>query len=303
MKKIVLVVGFLVFIVSVVLFSILNTSKTTKIFDKTNLSYLDLAQTDKSLSNNVNSGAIFNEEPHKEKNKDTFALIGQVEKDLSYNLFPYTKPANVREKLKLENHQSLLGTGKEIRQLFSKLREKDSDVDLSIFDIKTWGDTLYRDAILARLLNEKLEESDREILANELQSIDSEPNLDLLAQYMPTSGRYYSNSLHTLLSEIYRQDQSSSFSKMNTTQVQKIYELLKQRKRYSDNYYKTIMRDYLMDDSISVQSKIEYMLPFGEAGDDSLVNYGVGYLDSISKQKNLSRVERELIRTLKNKQN
>ena len=87
---------------------------------------------------------------------------------------------------------------------------------------------------------------------------------------------------------------------MNTTQVQKIYELLKQRKRYSDNYYKTIMRDYLMDDSISVQSKIEYMLPFGEAGDDSLVNYGVGYLDSISKQKNLSRVERELIRTLKN---
>jgi len=210
----------------------------------------------------------------------------------------YTNLSQQEEKALWDNHQSLLNTQQIIFEKLEKLAEDDTNT-VSVEDLQEWTAVLYRDALLTRIFTEEdMEDSKREQLEKVLEQQIEIPDLTLLQAKTSFLNRNYVRSLNKLLADAYQEKVSELEPPKILDLAYRTKDLLKRRKRHSDNYQKGKMRLFLRDESNSLSEKIEFMQPFLQQNDDYLLRYGAKYFRELPAETQMTESERNSISEL-----
>lgn len=203
-----------------------------------------------------------------------------------------------RYQLKKNNHNRLLTTHQELIQYYQVLKDGTPGYSPYSPEVRSWAITLYKDALATRLEEQPLSNEERGKIQEILQSTGQDIDLSLLQTSSPHLPEKYLARLRKLLTVVF-EDDSESVSKLDAaTTVTEIADLLKRRKRYSNNYFQTNIKYYLTDSSISMQKKIALMQHVLETRDQSLTWYAKGYFLEAEQNGDLSAEEIEILTNL-----
>ncbi len=174
--------------------------------------------------------------------------------------------------LKESNHKGLLAI-----DIISKQFRVDK-VNPDMENIRQWITVLYKDALQWRLAEQDVNEFERgevrEAYMSEFQELN--PRLISVSSAHLKSG--YLKELIDLINDINKEDVNDT---RTSNYAMRARSLIRKRKRHSDSYFKTEMKNLFNDDSISLDIKLEHYKKYIDAGDYSLVKFGRGYFDGL----------------------
>ena len=244
-------------------------------------------------------------QPTKQSSSVAFTTIRQKSIALTPQLYEvHQKPARAetpaeqdRFELKVTNHSRLLVVQQDITEYHQELREGRSKLSPHSGQVKDWAYILYKDALSTRLEEQALPDE----ISREIQDILDSPNqsvkLDLLQESSPHLSSRYLGRLQKMLASVFELDPEILPIEVQMA-VPELRDLLKRRKRYSENYFKTKMRSYFKDDAVMLSEKVNYMEDVKNSGDLALVQYGRGYFVSLEQNGNLSPEDTTLVENL-----
>lgn len=200
------------------------------------------------------------------------------------------------EVLRERNHLALLNLQKEIAAYLKNLAQIDSDTTPQIPDFREWAGVLYKDALLTQLLlEEDLTAPERYDLLLALEEPE-EPRLDFIGHTISSTNPYYPAALRELITVSVSADSAPRPPTESMSRVLQFEDLVSRRKRYSDSYFITKMRNFLLDDRNSLDDKVEYMTPYIEKDDEALVRYGASYFNDRLRSGAPNNAEKTTIR-------
>jgi len=187
-------------------------------------------------------------------------------------------------KARVANHSRLLAIQIAIRNFIQETKGSGTKTLPSLDQIQEWAYSLYEDALLSVALDGNSTEEERQSLLLKVEEGGDEIDLMLLHSSNPYLDDVYLDRLRKVLGASFQTESSLDSTVSSAGLVLEIQDLLKRRKRYSDSYYKTEMKDYFQNDSVPLNDKITYFENFLATGDTSLVKYGAGYFEYLKEE-------------------
>ena len=221
-----------------------------------------------------------------------------TERDDSTKQFIYVVPKTDKDIRWKRRHESLLGTQQEIATYLVQVAKQGEGAEISVPDLKKWADAIYRDAVLAFLLEEDLPVEKRQQLLQQLDDPGSTPDLEVIAGFIPTTSKYYGPALIKLLATIYSSDINELSPRKVTDLTLQFEDLAHRRKRNSDTVYMAEIRSVLEDEELSVDQKIRYIEPFIAAADWRLVAFASSFFSYILEHRVLTKEEVDQIASM-----
>lgn len=199
---------------------------------------------------------------------------------------PASIDPTVRDSLWESNHLSLLDIQKDIADYLRMAREKPDSVPYPP-DFQKWADALYRDAILAKLLNAAVDESKKNEVLSQFERPTEPRKLSLIEDLIPTTKEGYAQALQALLEAVYkRRDNELDFAQ-SLDLASRFEDLVERRKRYSDSFYETQIGEHLGSTSIPLDQRLGYLDTYLSREDWSVVRYAMDFLSDFSESRNL----------------
>jgi len=215
---------------------------------------------------------------------------------ISVSAHPYTNPQTEEEILRKKNHEELLSARYEITMSRKQISSKEDTLDVNMSDIERWAGVLYKDTILAHLLDETLSDSEKNVLSHEFEQPYIAPDLELIGEVIPKTSKYYSAKLRELLTFINENKGVNLSNAYIEDLTMRLNDFMFERKHASNGYYGAEIGGFLLSDAHDLQQKISYMDPFILAKDWDLVEYGIVYSLRLSEEnKSLTPEEKKQI--------
>lgn len=203
-------------------------------------------------------------------------------------------PEEIRKReIKVENHTELVGL---LRDMEARRSTSRDPVDPD--KLGTWSAVLYRDALRTRQLDDDLPDDVAASIDSVLETETSSFDPALLSQSGPHLSPEYLKRLRSALELALDGEQPSSpESQIAYLQLpEELADMAKRRKRYSDNYFKTKIVDYLNAPDVSIADKVVFAQQLYRSGDDSLISFVRRYFSKVLEHTRLGPEDEEKIR-------
>ena len=215
----------------------------------------------------------------KEKASETMPSINNSTNQLIADSI-YINPKTERDIRWKQNHSNLIKIQNEV--LLKRSRASLNEEEISIEDVRKWARFLYKDALLALILDENSEDSNVVQYKKEFDELDSTPKSELTnVKEIPTTSKYYRPSLSKLIYDAYDNEDLETNSHMRLTAASNAGDLAGRRKRYSDSMYMAESRSIYENMSISIVEKIEYAEIYLQAGDWRLIEFSMSFFETL----------------------
>jgi len=203
-----------------------------------------------------------------------------------------TEENTVRSK----NHSSLLQIINRLKQLLQSYKNSNGDADITQEQFHEWMLVLYQDALMWRILEQKLSPGEQKLVKQELFASNPQfypelvigPSAHLLDSYL--------RKLH----QLFELNASGLLDGINTNKkwhvTRKVYALTQKRKRHSDVYLEIKLRNLFKDESVSLKRKIEAANIYVNSSDLSLSKYSAAYFEDLLEEELIPESEVSTIR-------
>lgn len=179
------------------------------------------------------------------------------------------------ELLRDANHNALRTVLLEIREV----RESQAVPDRE--SIQRWLTSIYKDAVQWRLREQDLSGQLVQVLAEAF--LAKRPELSRERVSVPSAhlSEGYIDLLGQLMADFRRIDLDEATDAQLVSLSARIEDMVQRRKRHSDIYYKSRLRDMLLDDSVDLSSKISKARELVRTGDTTLVRFSADYFEAL----------------------